>query len=388
MGKPAIHVLLVEDNDGDVMLIEEMLAETPEACFELTAVDRLAAAVKRVGQGDVSVVLLDLSLPDSQGTETFRALRRSSPDVPVVVLTGLDDADTAQVAVQEGAQDYLVKGQISGPQLAHSLWYSVLRRARLRHLEGVLEATEAELQLAHKIHQALLPRSDPRLLGLDIHGSSRCAGAAGGDLLQYLNLADGTLAVAVADVTSHGVGPALLMVAVRSYLRAFAQSQTDPGSILFLVNRLFAEDVTDGNNCTLFLAKLDPIRRTLVYASAGHHPPGLVFAADGTVKQRLYSTGVPLGVEASSPFPTAGPMELERGDLIVLLTDGVVEARSPEGLMFGEGRARDEVQKHCHQSAREIVEALFQAVDAFRASQAQTDDITAIVIKVGAGLLA
>jgi serine phosphatase RsbU (regulator of sigma subunit) len=387
MGKPTIRVLLVEDNDGDVMLIEEMLAETPEASFELTAVGRLDAALKRVRKESFGVVLLDLSLPDSQGQETFRTLRQAAPALPVVVLTGLDDASAAQQAVEEGAQDYLVKGQISGPQLAHNLLYALGRHTRLRRLEDTIESTEAELALASRIHQALLPRSDPQVPGFEIHGASHCAGAAGGDLLLYLSLADSALGVAVADVTSHGVGPALLMAAVRSYLRAFAQTQTDPGRILFLVNRLFAEDVTDGYNCTLFLAKLDPIRRRLVYASAGH-PPGLVLAADGTVKQRLYSTGVPLGIDDGSPFTTAGPIDLEEGDLVLLLTDGVVEARSPEGLLFGERRARDEVERHRQKSAQEIVERLFQAVDAFSSDQPQADDITAIVIKVGAGLLA
>jgi len=388
MGKPAIHVLLVEDNEGDVLLIEEMLAETPDACFELTSVDRLAAALERLSQPDVGVVLLDLSLSDSHGPQTFRALRQAAPGLPVVVLTGLDDAATAQQAVQEGAQDYLVKGQISGPQLAHSLRYALGRHQRQRLIEDALEATEAELHLAHKIHQDLLPHADPRLPGFDIHGASRCAGQAGGDLLHYLPLADGALAVAVADVTSHGVGPALLMVAVRSYLRAFAQTQSDPGRILFLVNRLFAEDVTDGNNCSLFLAKLDPLRRTLVYASAGHHPPGLVLAPDGTIKHQLYSTGVLLGIDDGSPYAAAGPIELEEGDLILLITDGVVEARSPEGLMFGEGLARQEVQRQRQRKARDIVAALMDAVEAFRGGQPQADDITAIVIKVGPGLLA
>jgi sigma-B regulation protein RsbU (phosphoserine phosphatase) len=129
-----------------------------------------------------------------------------------------------------------------------------------------LLATKAELAMARKIQQDLLPCDHPRLPGFDVFGASLSATAVGGDLFQYLWLPDGTLGLAIADVTGHGVGPALLMVAVRSYLRAFAQTQTDPGQIMTLVNRLFAQDVTDGNNCSLCLAKLDGPGRALAAA--------------------------------------------------------------------------------------------------------------------------
>src|SRR5262245_42127511 len=111
MAGPLIQVLLVEDNPGDALLIEEMLGEAPDVRFELTVVGRLSAAGEALKGGRFAVVLLDLSLPDSQGLDTFRALRRFASRLPVVVLTGLNDEGLAVQAVREGAQDYLVKGQ-------------------------------------------------------------------------------------------------------------------------------------------------------------------------------------------------------------------------------------------------------------------------------------
>jgi sigma-B regulation protein RsbU (phosphoserine phosphatase) len=382
MGAASIKVLLVEDNPGDAVLIRDMLGESREARFELTRVDCLAAAQRALAEGSFGLVLLDLSLPDSRGLDTFRALRQTNPRMPLVVLTGLDDEAQAVQAVQDGAQDYLVKGHVAARQLAHALRYAMGRHHRHMRIEESLLATKAELAMARKIQQDLLPCDHPRLPGFDVFGASLSATAVGGDLFQYLWLPDGTLGLAIADVTGHGVGPALLMVAVRSYLRAFAQTQTDPGQIMTLVNRLFAQDVTDGNNCSLCLAKLDGPGRALAFASAGHHPPGLLLGGGGAVKARLYSTGPLLGIVPDAEFPKEGPLPLEAGDLLLLLTDGVVEAQSAEGKWFGAERALEVVRAERAKSARHVVEAIFRSVSDYRGGQPQADDITAIVIRV------
>jgi CheY-like chemotaxis protein len=112
----SIRALLIEDNPGDARLIREMLREAGDtlAVVELAHVDRLARGLERLSQGDRDVVLLDLSLPDSQGFDTFTTVRAHAPDVAIVVLSGLNDENLAVRAVQEGAQDYLVKGQVDG----------------------------------------------------------------------------------------------------------------------------------------------------------------------------------------------------------------------------------------------------------------------------------
>jgi sigma-B regulation protein RsbU (phosphoserine phosphatase) len=382
MGKPPIRVLLVEDNPGDVLLIRQMLAESQGTRFELATVARLSAAVGALSDPRFGLVLLDLSLPDSQGLDTFRALRGAGVQLPVVVLTGLDDEALAVQAVREGAQDYLVKGQTDGRRLLHALRYAVGRYQRQRQLEDAVRHSEAELEMARKVHRALLPCTHPTPPGLDVFGDSLSAGAVGGDLFQYLTLPDGTLALAVADVTGHGLGPSLLMVAVRSYLRALAQREADVGQILTLANRLFAQDVTDGNNCTLFLAKVDPAGQTFTYASAGHHPPALVVSAGGDVKARLYSTGLPLGLLPDAEFGVDPPVPLEQGDVLLLLTDGVVEARSATKEPFGSERVLSAVRGRQGEGARAIVEALFRSVRDFRQGVPPVDDITAVAVEV------
>ena len=121
MNDGPISVLLVEDNLGDARLLQEALADIPGAPFTVTHVTRLSEGLRRLGAGGVHVVLLDLSLPDASGLETVRRTRGAAPGVPIVVLTGLADEGFSLKAVREGAQDYLIKGQIDGNLLVRSM---------------------------------------------------------------------------------------------------------------------------------------------------------------------------------------------------------------------------------------------------------------------------
>src|SRR5438046_428942 len=113
MDDDSLHILLVEDNLTDVLLLEEALAEVPNIKFALTHSDRLEDGLKLLGELHCDAVLLDLGLPDSQGFETFVKMHRQYPKVPILILSGLDDDALAVQAVQDGAQDYLVKGVIN-----------------------------------------------------------------------------------------------------------------------------------------------------------------------------------------------------------------------------------------------------------------------------------
>jgi DNA-binding response OmpR family regulator len=133
-----LRVLLVEDNPGDADLIRDLLSRDGSTTFEVTHTLRLETALGLVAAEDFDLVLLDLSLPDSAGVETVRAVRQRVPDIPVVVLTGQDDERVGLAAVHEGAQDYLVKGQVTGALVSRVLRYAIERHQnslRLRESE-------------------------------------------------------------------------------------------------------------------------------------------------------------------------------------------------------------------------------------------------------------
>lgn len=121
------RILLVEDSPGDAKLIQFMLQDSQDECFEVHRVSLLAQALEYLRTKPADAVLLDLGLPDSQGVETFIEFQEKNPQVPVVVLSGLDDRDVARQAVQKGAQDYLVKGSVASDLLQRVLLYSIER---------------------------------------------------------------------------------------------------------------------------------------------------------------------------------------------------------------------------------------------------------------------
>ncbi len=274
--------------------------------------------------------------------------------------------------------------------LQQSLTESRRKEAALQWAEGELARATAEFQVARTIQQKLYSTGKREMTGhqageadrhYDVGGASYPVGAIGGDYFDFLPFSDGSFGIAIGDVSGHGIGPALLMSEVRALVRAFAQTQTDVSTILGQVNRLLVPDIAGDYFITLLLAKLDPCGRSLVYASAGHQT-GYLLDGNGSVKQALPSTSIPLGYQLNVDFPSSAPIPLQSGDLVILITDGIEEARSPEDVDFGLEQLLDVVRASRQATAQQIVANLYHAVSAFSQSRPQRDDITATVIKI------
>lgn len=151
-----IKTLLVEDNEGDAFLLKEKLSDDPENQFNLTHVARLTIATKLLQKELFDIILLDLSLPDSQGLETFLAIEKIVPNLPIVLLTGLNNESLALQAVRQGAQDYLIKGQTSREVLIRSMNYAI---ERMHHLEKIHQSEVRLHQINKKLAQQVKNRT-------------------------------------------------------------------------------------------------------------------------------------------------------------------------------------------------------------------------------------
>jgi two-component sensor histidine kinase/CheY-like chemotaxis protein len=151
-----LTILLIEDNPADVAMIRELLSDHRGSPFDIVCADRLSAAKEFFAGRGIDIILLDLGLPDSQGLDTLRWVREHAVDVPVVVLTMLDNEETGLNALKEGAQDYLVKGQMNGPLIARSLRYAIERdriEKELKKNRDTLEELVSEKEtLLREIH--------------------------------------------------------------------------------------------------------------------------------------------------------------------------------------------------------------------------------------------
>ncbi len=246
--------------------------------------------------------------------------------------------------------------------------------------ETQLRHREAQLVAAQKIQEHLLPRHAPELPGFEIAGHVVPAHFAGGDHFDYMPLADGTMAIIVADVSGHDVSAALVMASTSAHLRSFAEEHSSVQDIVEHTNSLLAREMDDGLFVTMFVLQLDSVHRSVRYANAGH-PTGYVLNADGQMKASLRSMSLPLAVLPDADFPVSAPLQLDSGDMVLLITDGILEAHGPEGTCFGEERLIDIVRKHQNRPPAAIIDAIEQAVFHFIALPHAQDDLTMVILK-------
>ena len=240
---------------------------------------------------------------------------------------------------------------------------------------------EADFRLARLIQQRLLPKSGPTLADFDIAGICRPTDATGGDFFDFVPMRDGSLGVVVADVSSHGFAPALIMSSTRRVLRTLAALNDDLATIVAATNRAIYEDTASDPFVTLFFARIDPATRVMRYIGAGHD--AYLLDGDGEVTH-LASTAPPLGVFDGFDFCCTEPRTLRPGQLLILLTDGFAEAMAPDGSLFGIRRTIVNISKNRDGSAAEILEHLYQAICDYCHPQRPQDDVTGVIVKVNA----
>jgi len=256
---------------------------------------------------------------------------------------------------------------------------AVQRQLLLEEFAGK-QRIEADLALARSIQQQLLPARAPTVPGFDLAGWNRPADQTGGDFFDFQVLDSGALAITLADVTGHGIGPALLAAECRALLRSSLALTPDLERVVSLVNRLLAADIPEDRFVTAFIGLLEPAAACCAYISAGQGPLVFYSAADGTVTE-LPTTGLPLGVLIRTTYPLGDPIHFLPGDLLLLCSDGVVEWMDPQRESFGNERLHEQVRQLQHLPPADLIRQIHHAVLDFARGTPQQDDLTIVVIK-------
>lgn len=260
---------------------------------------------------------------------------------------------------------------LAASAIDHTLLYRQVMRQR---------RVESELELARKVVEGLMPRSFPLMEGFDIYGTTIPFREVGGDYLDFIDSISDRLVVLVADVSGKGLAAALIMVTFRAYFHATVINELAMRVVMNRVNRLVHETTDSERFITCFYGLIDPDNKRLLYISAGHNPP-LLLRADGT-SEVLSQGGLPLGIFETSRY-SESVVEFRAGDVLVLYTDGVVEARNQADEEFGLERLKEVVRASSERRAHEIVKAITTAVDDHSSEVGgPEDDLTVSVIKV------
>lgn len=256
------------------------------------------------------------------------------------------------------------------------------RRAEreLRAKDARLRERAVEMQLAAEVQKRLYPSKAPEMAGLDIVGAVRPADETCGDYYDFLELPDGSLLLAIGDVSGHGLGPALVMAETRAYVRSLARAGHSPHEILDGCNAQLATDLADDLFVTMLLMRVSADGRTLAFASAGH-TPALLFSRDGALKREMIRSGPPLGILEDHRYRMEQGIPFEDDDVLVLMTDGVTEASAEDDRTFEEQGVADVVASARGMDAAGILGSIEDALVGFAGERMRRDDVTLVVCK-------
>ena len=347
--------------------------------YEPEFVSSTDAVMERLQAGSFDLLLMDLNYTRDttsgrEGLELISKVRGHDASLPIVVMTGWGSIDTAVEAMRRGAKSFVQKPW-EDVTLLEIVAREVVdgRAVRRRDHRQQRESEEARL-----IQRGLLPTLTPQVAGIDLSVTWLPADGVGGDCFDTLGFGD-VLGVSIADIAGKGLPAALLMSNLQAAVRAFAQENVSPSSINNSINRLLCRNMASGRFATFCYARIEPAARRVVYSNAGHNPP-LLIRPGGSV-ETLAEGGMVLGIFPDNQYDQA-EVPLGPGDRLLFYTDGITEARNPEGDEYGEDRLAETARHVRTASAETIKEAVLADVNAFTSGKFE-DDATLIVVGIG-----
>jgi sigma-B regulation protein RsbU (phosphoserine phosphatase) len=385
----AASVLVVDDVAENRDLLVRRLARLGIADVEQATNGLEALAV--IERKTFHLVLLDIMMPEMDGFGVLERLRHDGRinDLPVVVISALNEIEPVVRCVELGAEDFIFKP--FNPTLLRARVLASLEKKALRdHTREELRRKQAELAEARTLQLSLVPppfRGTIGGLDVTVDVMLEPAKEVGGDLVDHFRIGDDLLVLALGDVSDKGAGAALVMARTHSLIRGLAARPdahdvfSAPEHALRLVNAALAENNASNMFVTFLLATADLARRRLTYVRAGHVPP-FWHRAGGTVERLGTLGGLPLGMMEGIAYKP-GSVELAAGDRLLILTDGFTEAHDPAGALFGEprieallGAAQDAAD------ATPFLDKLAADVRVFEAGRPASDDMAAILFQV------
>jgi phosphoserine phosphatase RsbU/P len=381
------RILVVDDNDDNRYTLTLYLDLEGYGNVE-TAQDG-EEAIAQLKASDFDLVLLDVMMPKVDGYQVLAWLKEQARlrDLPVIMISALNEMNSVVRCIELGAVDYLLKP--FNPVLLKARLGSTLEKKRLRdEIDAHLARLEQELDAARRLQMAMVPQSFPApsaAFPLDLCASMEPAREVGGDLYDFFLTEDGMLCFLIGDVSGKGMPAALFMARAKSLIRITTElmrsregASAKPAEIIARVNRELCLDNNDMMFVTLFFAMIAPGSGELEFCNAGHNAP---YRLNGQGIEAIEGgKGIILGVKPDAVYAT-GSLSLAPGDAIYLFTDGVTEAANTQDDLFSEERLEAVLRAAVGSSTAEIVNSVARAVRDFVGTALPSDDITMLALR-------
>jgi sigma-B regulation protein RsbU (phosphoserine phosphatase) len=381
----AYKILIVDDEPDLELLVRQKFRQyVREGRYELTfARDGKQALEKLVQDPGIEMVLSDINMPVMDGLTLLSKLEELNRGLKAVMVSAYGDMKNIRAAMNRGAFDFVTK-PIDFQDLETTInktQQAIDATTSAQRVRQQLLTIQLELNVAAGIQLSILPGKFPAFANrkdFDLFAEITPAKEVGGDFYDYFLLDENHLGIVIGDVSGKGVPAAIFMAVARTLLRATALQKLSPGDCLTYVNGALAAQNELSMFVTLFYGILNTKTGKLEFSSAGHNPPYLF--SDASVRSLDVKNGVILGVLDGATFE-AQRVQLQRGDGILLYTDGVTEAMNTAEELFGREPLEQCLRENGARPLQELVQALFSRIREYAGAKPQSDDITVLATR-------
>jgi sigma-B regulation protein RsbU (phosphoserine phosphatase) len=372
-------LLLVDDDSENIQIVHAILKDE----YKVRVAKNGARALELANLEPLpDLILLDVMMPEMDGYEACRCLKadRKTRDIPVIFLTGKTDVADEARGFEVGAVDYIHK-PFSPPIVTARVRTHLMLREAHETVNRQLLAINSELEMAKEIQLSILPRQTPHLQGLEIEARYIPMNCVAGDFYNFLVIDETHVGILIADVSGHGLPSALIASMLQTALAAQAPHASDPAQVLSGLNQALCGKFKNNYYVTAAYLFVD-VESAMVNYGGAAHPPVLQWCSKTGCACECVENGLMLGPFSDATY-SAITLPLGQGDKIVLVTDGIIEAKNSSGKDFGMERLRQVVKINHSLPIKHFTDALMEELARWSGNglgPSQSDDITLLAI--------
>lgn len=392
MPQDSIKILVVDHETDFELLIRQYFREKIiHNHYQFVFTHSLEEALSRLEKDpEIQIVICDLKIISGEGLDLLKKISTLDRFCKAIVISAFEDMATVRLSMNLGAFDFIMK-PINFKDLENSI-DRLMEVSRLANEAGKLKSEftdlEKQLDVARSIQQSFIPHNLdplPEVKTFELFGTMIPAKHVGGDFFDFFPLSDYQLGIVMADVSGKGVPAALFMAVSRTVIRSIATQTASPLETMKKANHLLNYENETSLFVTAFYGIFDARAGEVTFCNAGHNPP-LLLTKEGSFREFQMDQGLPLGILNGDELNKRVPfhehtLKMNRGETLVLYTDGITEAMRIDHSLFGLKRFEDVLKKNAQKPLSELIEKVMNNIQSFTHNAPLSDDCTLLCLR-------